>query len=515
VKRELRTLTERDRDRFLDAAAIMWTVNTEEGKKLYGNSYTSMNTFVGEHALASNDIECDGYHDGSGFFTRHFAITNSFEASLRAINPAVTLHYWDFTIEGQSIKNANEIPSYLLKISPFFTDTWFGSVDEDNHIVNSRWAHKKMTVQKEVIPYLETSTNSFGFIRSVWNNNNDVEIARRMFDICGFEATSKAIPSCLAHAQLLNSSSLGDFQRNVAGVGHGPLHVHIGGVGGGCVDAMRNFIERWDVVLNENMTANDVSNLNLGTTKWKYGYTAPRMKVFKEKITGHYYHFYRALWRSHICSRDNSIELLKCPTSCNRTLTIEECKCSIPNLSDNFSDIENVFYCIIEEPSRDMFRKLFSDDFITDLVLTISSSSVYEGEMIESASPIDIAFWVIHPTLERLLAAKRLTTISTIASNPFVKWPSIDGSGEDWLEYSDYSYGVNVSKTNPLGYTCLGHAMDDIVLPDRLPMIEGFVNNADKNGDGLISNWEYFLGTNPNDALGLDYVYDSFEWPHC
>ena len=121
MKRELRTLTVADRDRFLDAAAIMWNVSTEEGKKLYGNSYTSMNTFVGEHALASNDIQCDGYHDGTGFFTRHLAMTNSFEASLRAINPATTLHYWDFTIEGQTIKGANALPSHLLNISPFFT----------------------------------------------------------------------------------------------------------------------------------------------------------------------------------------------------------------------------------------------------------------------------------------------------------------------------------------------------------------------------------------------------------
>jgi hypothetical protein len=32
VKRELRTLTDTDRDRFLDAAAILWKYTTEEGK---------------------------------------------------------------------------------------------------------------------------------------------------------------------------------------------------------------------------------------------------------------------------------------------------------------------------------------------------------------------------------------------------------------------------------------------------------------------------------------------------
>jgi len=515
VKRELRSLTEADRDRFLDAAATMWSINTVDGKELYGDSYAGIHTFVEEHALASNDIQCDGYHDGSGFFSRHFAITNSFDASLRAIDPSVTLHYWDFTIDGQAIKDAKQIPSYLTKVSPFFTDTWFGSVDAHNHIQDSRWAHKNMTKTSDIRSNSDASTNSFGYIRSKWNNNNDNEIVRRMFDISGFEDTTKPIPSCSTHYQLANVSTLGDFQLYSPGVGHGPLHVHIGGVGGGCVHAMKSFINRWSDILNANMTPHEVSQIDVGPIKWRYGYTAPRMKVFKEKITGHYYHFYRAFWRSHICSRDNTYELLKCPESCDSTLSNEECKCSIPNLSSNFSDIDNVFYCIIEEPSRKMFRQLFSDDFITDLVQTISSSSVIEGEMIEAASPIDIPFWVIHPTLERILAAKRLSSVSSMASAPFSKWPSVDGSGETWLDYSDYSYGVNVSKTNPQGYTCKGHSADDVVLPERLSMTPGFVDHADINGDGYVSNWEYFLGTNPNDPSGLDYVYDSFEWSHC
>ena len=35
--------------------------------------------------------------------------------------------------------NLHLSPSYLTSISPVFTDEWFGAVDENNHIMNSRY----------------------------------------------------------------------------------------------------------------------------------------------------------------------------------------------------------------------------------------------------------------------------------------------------------------------------------------------------------------------------------------
>jgi len=44
-----------------------------------------------------------------------------------------------------------------------------------------------------------------------------------------------------------------------------------------------------------------------------------------------------------------------------------------------------------------------------------------------------------------------------------------------------------------------------------LPSVE---NAADTNGDGIISNIEYYEATNPlrNDQV---YIYDHFNWDHC
>lgn len=107
---------------------------------------------------------------GTGFLTRHLALTNAFESSLRAIDPSVTLPYWDFSIEGEQIKLKGEKPSYMLQVTPVFSDAWFGSVDGDNHIADSKWAHTPMPRQEDSTSGVH---NSYGFIRSYWNNNPD------------------------------------------------------------------------------------------------------------------------------------------------------------------------------------------------------------------------------------------------------------------------------------------------------------------------------------------------------
>ena len=64
MKRELRSLTIADREMFLDAAVIMWKYNSSAGLEKYGKQFTSSEEFVAVHALASNDIMCDGFHEG-------------------------------------------------------------------------------------------------------------------------------------------------------------------------------------------------------------------------------------------------------------------------------------------------------------------------------------------------------------------------------------------------------------------------------------------------------------------
>jgi hypothetical protein len=91
----------------------------------------------------------------------------------------------------------------------------------------------------------------------------------------------------------------------------------------------------------------------------------------------------------------------------------------------------------------------------------------------------------------------------------------VDGLKEDWYSYSYYSLDAGENEGFPDAYTCKGHASDDPVLPTRLSFTPGFMSLADSDGDGVISNWEYFVAVDPNNMYGADYVYDNFEWDHC
>ena len=88
-----------------------------------------MATLADQYLSHSNHYHCDQYRDGSGWLTHHLALSSAFEASLQAVDGGVSLPYWDFTIEGQAIEDAGEAPSYLLSVSPIYTDEYCGAVN--------------------------------------------------------------------------------------------------------------------------------------------------------------------------------------------------------------------------------------------------------------------------------------------------------------------------------------------------------------------------------------------------
>jgi hypothetical protein len=512
VKRELRSLSSEDRHKFLHAASKIWKYTTVEGQTKYGEKFIGINQFVEEHALASNDIMCDQFHEGSGFFTHHFAITQSFEAALRSVDPSVTLPYWDFTIEGQEITDAGEIPSYFLEITPFLNDKWFGSTDENDHVQDSKFAYVKMPkITNESI----VEPNSYGYIRSYWNNNNDEYAVRHLFDICGVEATNKRIPNCQTHFDIINSSTLSDFQILSPNDGHGTVHVQLGGMGGDCIETYNNFTDTWSELLDADMTTDEIMSHGYSMDEWEWGTKGARRTMLENMVMGEYFHVYKSLWRSHMCARDGTPNLLVCPDNCDENTPTKDCGCQVEALMNGTTDWENVYDCILSGHSQMVFNKIFPEEFIIDMVYMLSSMSPIEGEMLESSSPIDILFWVIHPTIERLLSAKRLNGYIDYGGTPIYRWPVVDGSAETWYSFSYFSLDANENKYLPDAYTCTGHDSSDPALPSSLTWLDGFEEIADTDGDGIITNWEYYLAINPNNEDGLDYVFDHFEWEHC
>lgn len=80
-----------------------------------------------------------------------------------------------------------------------------------------------------------------------------------MFDVCGAEPINKPIPSCQAHAALLQKNTLAEVQTTIAGWGHGTLHVNTGGVFGECTTAMRDYYEKYEDVLSREVTLTELS----------------------------------------------------------------------------------------------------------------------------------------------------------------------------------------------------------------------------------------------------------------
>ena len=60
-----------------------------------------------------------------------------------------------------------------------------------------------------------------------------------MSDVCGLEPVNKPVPTCHTHFTVMNMTSLGSFLLNIAGYGHGTMHVNLGGVFGACSGGMQ------------------------------------------------------------------------------------------------------------------------------------------------------------------------------------------------------------------------------------------------------------------------------------
>jgi hypothetical protein len=509
VKREVRTLSEEDRENFLDAMHTIWSTGTKVGRTLYGDDFTGMDRFVSVHASqATGDIKCDKWHEGSGFLTHHLALSTSFEMALRAIDKRVTTPYWDFTIEGETLMKAGLGPKSVTTVSSMFTDSWFGSTDDLSHVIDSRWAHTAATLQVKA----GGVKNSYGLIRAPWNNVKDKELTRHMSDVCGLEPVNKPIPTCATHFKVMNATGLPTFLTSIAGYGHGPMHVNLGGVYGACTGAMTTLYEKYSDDMSQVLTMKDIADKVEEKTGVNPGWHTTTEFTFKMLIEKYihleYFHIYRSLWRSQTCAADGLSAALTCPDSCGDDTPESECVCTCAGIdasTDNANfDWENLEGCLYaQDTPKTIVQTLASEEMRKDMVTMFCSAGVKEGEMLESASPSDPMFWMIHPILDRMLVAKRLAATANLKFGSFGRYEAF--TDESWLDYSAYTSDT---------YTCEGHSMYDAVLED-LPLPAHLISAGDTNGDGELSNVEFYEVMDPTSGDAATYIYDNFDWSHC
>jgi len=422
VRRELRSLDQQDLDDLMDGMMVIYTTTTKDGQRQYGRDYRSSVHFAENHLNYAGDRECDHMHDGMGFITQHLALTSEFESALQAVNPALSVPYWDYTIDRAMVDNGEMDNVFQSEI---LGHKFFGSTNDTAMapaLLNSRWAYLTVPMNASAQTH-----NAYGYLRAPWNVNQSPYVTRSQ-TVCGVKAWD-SWPSCQTHYDVTFSDAYGSWYNYVWAASytpHGPVHTLIGGYKN-CevnLDALANYL--------------DIDNSS--KADMQYG-----------AVT-----FVKGAWRSHLidaptCSSDTSQNdcLMVCqddPTTNEefRTRAMEYLAAQIGSWVKN-----------IDKHKQGTF---------VDAVLC--KTAYVSGDQLEAGSPSDPSFWPIHPTIDRLLQYKHIV-------NPF--------GNEDW---GNPGRNASTSYCTTSGGSCDGHHEDDVVPFHVKAMVDGnFTSTFLTNGE--------------------------------
>jgi hypothetical protein len=98
VRRELRSLTQKDLQATVSAMYKMWELEEEEGQAKYGENFHNYARLLEYHYFNAAWQDADHVHEGNGFLPQHMKMDLIFSKSLTAIDPSISLMYWDFTM---------------------------------------------------------------------------------------------------------------------------------------------------------------------------------------------------------------------------------------------------------------------------------------------------------------------------------------------------------------------------------------------------------------------------------
>jgi hypothetical protein len=451
----------------------MYSVTQEVGEELYGDDYKPSSYLLGFHHFNSAWQESDHIHEGNGFLPQHIKMTNIVEATLQAIDPSVSLPYWDFTIdqsEGSSPASSSVMTAEIFGSMKQPKDLeWGFNYGNDDQIIDAaiqdgRWAFMSADVNDEY-PDLVAA---YGYMRAPWNANPSPFISR-------FSGYTTSLPSCLDHYNWLSDSTFTDFLSNSPYSPHASVHGAIGSVMGcDLLDPLREqglfasayqqnkFCQKWSFLIKELYRKNFLVGADSGDCKYT--------------------------------SLDS--EGQSCAFVCNKDTTDGE-KSKYDNMGLQLENLISTTYTgsVLTNDQYNVFR-----DFICDG----DGAKIFAGDHTESASPADPSFWPIHPTLERLMQAKFLS-----GGFPDTTWPS--DSVNDYVCDKAQCYETDsVTKEVTLDYDqqcCYGHYENDQLMD--------WISPNRYAGTGP-TNRETVDGIDASSAdYSMSYIYDSFAWDHC
>ncbi len=98
VRREFRALTPADLNRTISAMWVMYELEEAEGQEIYGEHFHNYARLLEYHYFNAAWKDADHIHEGNGFLPQHMKMDLIFQKSMQAIDPFITLPYWDFTM---------------------------------------------------------------------------------------------------------------------------------------------------------------------------------------------------------------------------------------------------------------------------------------------------------------------------------------------------------------------------------------------------------------------------------
>jgi hypothetical protein len=474
VRRELRSLTDSDLSKAMDAMYTLWEYTDAEGQPTYGKEYHGIVYFASMHDFNAAWQDGDHIHEGLGFMPQHIKMTNMFEKVMQVVDPSVTLPYWDFTIE-----STDKISLYD---SPMFTSDTFGSLNpskgsgddqwtwsggdsvEDGYIPDGRWASMKAIRN----PFEDYLPSAYGFMRGPWCMNPAPRVTR--YTAKWGTSLDLTLPSCRDYVSWLEDDDKMSFLKTAEDSPHAVVHGAIGGVFG--CDTLKEMQDAGYL---------ETSSEGLATVCAKWSFFMKEM--------------YRAnlvLPKSDCSAQSLDKDSLTCGFTCDDS--------EASTWIDTFSDLSISKY-VPDESNNDEGWEAWRQ-----FACNGNGYLIFTGDQLESASPIDPSFWSIHPTQERLYHAKMLS-----GGLEESQWPNTTCSAHscDWVCNHAKCYDYTGENTEKDFYTscCAGHFEDDQLLD---------YTNSDRSQGYGPTNSQTFLDIDPTSSdYANTYIYDHFEWPHC
>ena len=86
----------KDKDYFI-RLHLLYGANTGALTRLHDPSFRTLR--ITNTSMPPLHADCDHWHEGAGFVGSHMALTLEYEQALQAVNPVLSVPYWDFTLE--------------------------------------------------------------------------------------------------------------------------------------------------------------------------------------------------------------------------------------------------------------------------------------------------------------------------------------------------------------------------------------------------------------------------------